>query len=709
MSENVFLKPVDSYQRNLDPLKNYIDQNSFYLSKMSDRPIDDCRAFIVNGLKSKAFPEMRNPVVNYFERGENGDKYQTAIDLHGYINTAIRDRLIVAPTFTCYLNPDEMMSFLSEFAIENKNLRNIAKAEMFKAKVNDDVEGYILKNNEQDNAKRGNNSLSGCFGTTSSVHKNDTGHSTLTSTVRLESSVSNASNEKIISGNRHYYSPSIVMNNLISITSGLDLNAIDNVVSSYGLIYPSVQDVIDCIKWSSDFYWTDRNCFKDIVNFIIKLTPTERAGFVYTSDLYHIRKHNPEFIRRFFGAMSAKVTDKVYDDPISVIKGIDDQMVNLTHHITLSMSRGKGKEYHKYTQDELNILAGTSEHIRDTMLEYKDFIDTFFLTNNMPGSTAYIPGMVRRCVMLSDTDSTIFSVDEHVLWYFDGKLDFSDEQYGVATTVMYIATQCIAHLLAMMSANIGIAKNNLFKIAMKPEFTFPVFVQTSVAKHYYTCTLVREGNVYSEPELEVKGVNLKSSATPKIIIQEAHANMEHILNTIQSGQKLSLLDQLTMVGNLERKLTASLLNGDIVYFKQGKVKNKEAYVRDEDGSPYAHYKLWNSIFAPKYGVIPEPPYSTIKIPTTAYNITGLKAWLDVIEDKEFASRVSDWVIGRGKKELPSIYLPIGYVKSFGIPEEVKQVMDIKSIILDLTYVFRATLESVGFLAKEGRLISEHGY
>lgn len=708
MENNPFLKPVDFYQRKVDPLKDYVTQNTFYLSKMSGKDPEVCREFIVQGIKSKAFPEMRNPTVHFFERGDNGDKEKTSMDLYSYISTSVRNNYVLAPTFTCYVSADEQPSLVSEFADDNKKIRNKAKKEMFVAKAEGKSELYILKDNEQNNAKLSNNSLSGCFGASGSVLYNETGHNTLTSIVRCESSISNASNEKIISGNRHYFEPAVVLNNLISITSSIDTAKLTNVITKYNLVYPSKQDVVDVIKYSSDFYWRDERAFEKIYAFIDKLTDVERAAFVYIGDLYHIRKFNDGFIRQFLTDLSRKVTNQTFDDPISIIHSNDEQVVNFAHHICMKETQGKGKDYSIFSKTELDTLAATSLNITNSVIGYIDFIDAFFLTENQPVSTAYIPGMVRRCVVLSDTDSTMFSADEFVIWYF-GSLTFSDEQYAIATSIMYLATQCIAHLLAMMSANLGISKRQLFQIAMKPEFTFPVFAQTSVAKHYFTCTLVREGNVFNEPELEVKGVNLKNSASPKMIIKEAQAKMNDILNTIRKGEQLSIIDELNNIARIERGIIDSLLNGNVEYFKQSKVKNAEAYVRDAESSPYMHYTMWCKLFEPKYGAIAAPPYSTIKIPTIVNNITALNKWIANIEDKEFAGRLADWLVSRGKKDLPTIYLPINYVKSYGLPVEVKQVMDIKSIVLDLTYVFRATLETMGYFPKQGWMISEMGY
>ena len=43
MSNNAFLKPLEYYQRNIDPIKQYIDQSAFYLNKMSGKDLGTCK------------------------------------------------------------------------------------------------------------------------------------------------------------------------------------------------------------------------------------------------------------------------------------------------------------------------------------------------------------------------------------------------------------------------------------------------------------------------------------------------------------------------------------------------------------------------------------------------------------------------------------------------------------------------------------------
>ena len=695
---NIFLKPAEEYKRQINPIQDYINQSAFYLSKMTGRDLSTCKDYVLSNIKNKETNQAIDPIVNYYERDHNGDKEKTSSTLSQYINAVVKNEEILAPTFTSYLNSTQGTSLLVDFIDNNKSKRTKAKKEAFRAEAAGDKQLFILKDNEQANMKLYNNSMSGAFGNKGSVLCNPTAHSTLTSIIRTVSSLGNASNEKIISGNRHYYNADIVLANLISITSAIDRTSLIDVITKYGLVYPSVDDVVNCIRYSSDLYWTDERAFVKIREFIQSLDEVERAGFVYIGDLYHIRQFNNDVIRMMLGLLTRKDETTQIEEPIATIYKHDEQIVNFAHHICMKEVRGRGKDYEKMPANDLNTLAATVVNIAKVIESYKDFITAMFLTDNIPASTAYIPNMIRRNVVLSDTDSTMFAVDEFVQWYF-GELIFNDEAWGLAAGVMFIATQCIAHNLAIFSANINVEKSKLFNLAMKPEFSFPVFAQTSVAKHYFTCVLVREGNVFEKTKAEIKGVHLKNSAAPKQLIKDAHLVMDSILAKVMDNKKISIVDELKNIANVERTITESVLSGKVKFFKHSKIKEMEAYLRSAEQSPYLHHMFWEEVFASKYGSVGVPPYGVIKIPTIVLNITGVKAWLDSIEDEDIKRKLGEWLAKHKKTSFPTIYLSDNHVQSFGVPEEIKPVMNIRKIVLDLTNVNRMTLEALGFFPK----------
>ena len=703
MTDNVFLKEAKDYTRDISPIPTYMEQTSFYLSKMSGKDIEVCKKLAMSQLSKDA--QTVDPIVTFHRRDEYGDKAMDTSTLSSYIRETIANNELLAPTMTTYINASKRKSFLVDFIDSNVKNRSRAKKEAFKAEAEGKKDLFINKNNEQANLKTYNNSLSGAFATDSSVLFNPSAHSTLTSTIRTVSSLGNSSNEKVVSGNRHYFNPDVTLYNIISLASSTDREAIDYLVNEGQLVYPTVQDTIDCIKYSSDLYWRREQDFSVITAFIEKLDPVERASVVYTGDLYHVRKYNDKFVRDLVTKLGTKVTGQTVEDPITYIRSSDEQIVNFAHLVCMKEVRGKGKDYEKMPIEDVQTLACTIRNISSTLVANRKFIETIFLTNNVPCSTAHIRSMLRRTVVLSDTDSTMFSVDEWVEWYY-GELIFTDEAYGISAVIMFLATQAISHLLAIFSTNINVSEDKLTTLAMKPEFAFAVFFQSSVSKHYFTSTDVKEGNVFDVSKIEIKGVHLKNSAAPRTIVKQAHERMQFLIDKIKANEKISLTEELAYVANLEKEITDSLHRGETTYFKLSKVKLPEAYSNEPERSPYVHHMFWLTVLAPKYGHIEEPPYSVIKIPTTLNNKTSLARWVSSIEDKDLASRLQGYLVKLNKTSLPTIYISIEYAQAFGVPEEIKPIIDTKRIILDLSNINRMILESIGYFPKTGWLVSE---
>jgi hypothetical protein len=189
MATNPFLRPASEYKRDLDPIKHYIDQTAYFLHKQKGKPVEYYKEQLKVKLFDGSIPGVKNPTVTHYERGDNGDRYVTKTGLYQYINFITKTERIIAPTFTTYLSAKEQPSLLVDFVDDNVVVRSKAKKESFVAKTNGDMILYAIKENEQNNKKGYNNSMSGAFGSKGSPFYNPTAHSTLTSTVRTESSL----------------------------------------------------------------------------------------------------------------------------------------------------------------------------------------------------------------------------------------------------------------------------------------------------------------------------------------------------------------------------------------------------------------------------------------------------------------------------------------------------------------------------------------
>lgn len=696
MSTNPFFLEDSSYKRNIDPVGHYIDQAAKYLSFSSKKTYEECVAFVRKSIKDKTFPQIRDPRINFFERQENGDRVQTEGSLLSYITSSVTAKELIAPTLTTYLNTTEKESLLVSYIDSNVKARSIAKKAQFAAKAEGNAELEKIKNIEQTNRKLSNNAISGAHVSESTPLANKTAHSTLTSNCRSTSGYGNANNEKLLCGNRHYWNSSITLANIVSIVTHTDYQKLQLVIDKYNLKYPTVQEAVDCVTYSSDNYWLDQKALEEITTLFKNLTPIELAAFVYVGDIYHLMKYNDSVVRFFIAKLSAKKTTGGEIDSLKILKNTHEDYLNLAHQICADEVKGIGKNYSKIEGTQSIItLASTVKNIEDVLTEYSDLIQALWTTDNMPASVAYFPESVRKAALTSDTDSTIFTVQDWVEWY-KGYVGFDQESMAVAATMIFLASQSICHVLAQMSANFGIEQKRLRQVAMKNEFKFDIFVPTNVAKHYYALISCQEGNVFSELEEEIKGVHLKSSNAPKAITLKATHMMMEIMETVYSGKKISLIKYLTEIANTERDIVKSIKSGDLQYFRLGEIKTPESYIKEPENSPYSHYMLWLEVFAEKYGTFSPPPYQTIKVSTILENQTATTKWLTEMKDKEFAKRMMNWLERNNKKYVPNLMVPVEAVTANGIPEEILDIIDIRKIVYDLCKIFYIVLETLGF-------------
>jgi len=280
MANNPFLKPSDSYQRQINPIRQYIDQMAHYLSVSTGDPIEQCRTYVQSRLTPDQLPNIRDPLVRHYCRQENGDNVIQETPLSRYIQNITQNDYILVPSFTVYLPPKQRPSVLAGFTEKNKKLRSIAKKKAHHAKAEGNLLEYDYQNNVQNKKKIYNNAMSGGFGTEGTILHNPSAHSTLTSVTRSVVSLCNATNEKMLAGNRHYWSPDIALNDLISITAHTDYAALNAVMVQYGLHYPTAEETLQVIQYSTDLYWQDGIYFQPIRDFVQRLTPIQRASFV---------------------------------------------------------------------------------------------------------------------------------------------------------------------------------------------------------------------------------------------------------------------------------------------------------------------------------------------------------------------------------------------------------------------------------------------
>ena len=703
MHTNPFVLPRSQYVRDIDVLPMYVRQQALNLHIETGQPLERCTEFVKQSLRPGGQFEFVDPAITFLERGENEDRTRQTGTLAAYLQKSINNKELISPTLTTYLHPSVRKSILVDYIDANVKRRSVAKKAKFKAMMEKNYTLESIKDNEQINAKLANNAISGAHVSPSTPLYNKTAHSTLTSNCRTTSGYGNANNEKYLCGNRHYRNPHIVRNNIISIIDNTDFDEMARVMLAYNIRYPTIDETMQCIRYSAGMYFRNECEYAKLHVLIAKLTDIQRAAFVYTGDLYHLMLLNDGPVRSFIMKLSTRVAVS-HPDAAAIIKAAPEDNVHLAAQLCAEETRGlQMQELAVQNPHNYGIVASTVEHIGKVIEEYAPMIRIFWVSVNVPASVAYFPDSIRRSAITSDTDSTIFTVQDWVIWYNRGRLGFDHTSNSVAAAVVFLAAQTITHVLAKMSANFGIEESRIHQVAMKNEYKFDVFVPTQVAKHYYALITCQEGNVYSKPKKEIKGVHLKSSNAPREMIAGATLMMEQIMETVMREQNINIRDILKTIGGFEKNVLDSIARGSHEYFRMAQVKQAESYTKGPTESNYAQYTMWNEVFAPKYGVVQEPPYMCVKVTTGMKSPKSTQDWLDSLKDQEMANRLRDWLTRHNKKYFGTFLLPEQIVQSNGIPEEILAAVDSRKITHDATSVFYLILETLGIYMLDKKL------
>jgi hypothetical protein len=715
--ENPFVLPKEQYTRDLNLLKGYFEQNTLFLKVMTSRSEEECRDFLKRTLaRTGKFP-IKDPKMDVLMQESPGNRIRTELNLLDYIRTVTDTNRILSPSMVCYENPHVVKSPSALFVEAGIAGRKVAKNEMFKAKVAKDHVLEKIKDAEQNAKKIGINSLSGMHGFSGNILYVKSGHSSLTSMCRSATGYGNACNERLLAGSRHYWSPEVTIANLLALLTSQPEDEFDTTIREYGMIYPSVAETIECVRRSTSLYWSSKRQFSRIEDFISKLSGIQRAIIVYTGDLYHITKYNDAVVRNWMDSLikyDPSNDQREYDgldDPYALLTGktFDGDITVLATYLNADLAKGESFDSLKQAGkiDTLVTIAKTAYNIQSVITKYKSFIRTFLTPKLLCPTVANIRGIQRRVVLASDTDSTIFTTQDWVKWY-TGNYTRSKEGDGIWYTTTYISSQCIIHALAQLSTNMGVVKEELHRLSMKNEYAFPVFVLTNRAKHYYAFMSAREGNVYSEYDMEIKGVALRSSTVPPKVIKSAKKLMKEVMHRADEGRQFTLDELYRQVWGHEQDIYNSIKRGEHTYLKSGQI---QASYSNMEKSNYRHYWMWQEVFAPKYGTVDTPPYGVIKVPLAIRNKTDMKNWLETIDtmDKEFADRLREYCVKNDRDQIRTLLLPIQILAGTGMPEEVMCMIDIRRLTYEILESFYMILESLGIFqvdSKYVRLISD---
>lgn len=681
--------------RNLDVVGQWYKYTGYYLAKMRDIPQEEAVDFLHWAVDNQHI-NYKDPIMKAFRRDEQSDRYKDTIYLSEYLKEVVDNRLIMAPTLTCYAATEDQPSELSDYTEVKYYERASTKKAGQAAKALGDIDTAITKNNVQNKLKEDINSISGLFTIGSTALANRSGHSTLTSVCRTATAFTNANTERVFMGRRHFFNGPSVLENITVILAEIDYEEGEKLLQKYGLAYITEDQLFEAIKYNTDTYYKSKYWDRVIMNYIQKLTPLERTLYLYVGSLYHVRLYNEQFIRSFFDRILdyKDLSPVTAEETQAAIKKIDDFFLPLASVCCAEFLGGRSiKDNIHYDKEYYGSIGARVIHITKIFEEMQDFIKFFFLNIFIPAETAHFPSAVRYSVVGGDTDSVLYTVMQWVQWY-NGTTEVTPVTRLTGSICVYFINTVTRHFLAVAAGQMGLAEKYIHELEMKSEFYFDVFAPTNRTKHYLSIASIQEGTVLRELEEELKGVALKNSKAPPELIRYFHDEAIGILEKVAKGELIEVQELIQRVAEEESKIFTSIITGQSDFLATCTVKVKEAY-NIPMSSEYLYYEFWNDILADKYGPCPAPPYIGVRIKMNLPNPTAVKLFGKSIKDSDIRERFETFMEKHNKKAIASIIMPDDVIANMGIPEEFMPALDIRKMIFSVMEPFYILLEVLG--------------
>lgn len=710
-----FIRDAADYKRDLNVTDNYFKTMAVYKGILANQSFADAE----QELRSRIKPEDRG--LKVLSREASPDREIKNASFLNYLERTERTGRIIGPNFINYSNPEKQMGFLPAFIDQGLTRRKTVKKQGQKAEMEGDMETALYCSQLQAMIKILNNSVSGAHASPHNPIYNNSAHTTLTSVCRCATSYSNALVERLLGGNRHYLSHKAALEDLAACIRLVDKASVDLCIATYNLTPPTADYAYNYIMKSCKRYWLSEKGEKLIREFIFKMDYWHLCAICWVSDFKSMRETNDGFMRRFIGGLINKPETGISSEEAEAFaKNANPDLVAMIGLVMSEELDGRTvNDMRKASEASYQLYGAAIKQVESSIADFQLYIDTFLKTDWMPGQIHSIATSLRDVAIVSDTDSTIFTTEDWVIWFI-GNNDFGRIGMSLAGALAYLDSQVLKHILALLSTHLGVRKDMLFRLAMKSEFYQPVMGVTNMSKHYFSYIRACEGNVYKKPKFDTKGVNLKNSRLPTEVTESLNNYIKWVMDTTMTDRKISLPEALEEPVRMAKKIKESLENGSTDYLMAMQVKGKKAYKRPLK-SNYASYELWNAVFADKYGQADPPPYSAVKVPVKLDKPAAFKLWLKTLEP-DMATRFEKYledtiscdcgeivVLGdycsecetkaSTRKYFTNFLVPTSRLVNGKIPNNIHSVLDIEKVESEITNGYYIVLEVLGIYAR----------
>jgi hypothetical protein len=687
MTEAVLTYPnthyTDNFSRNTKILNEYKLNMLAFLKQTCPEKSEQELIAIVDKTVKERYTSSELKYVSVPDVGNVDLKSGDLLELTNEMNENL-----ITPYGAHYAQVDELKSLFSEYIEDNQKERKRVKHEMFLADLRGDKDSVRMNNLRQMNIKININVLSGVM-LSSVTFRSAINYNAITSTSRFSIMNAYAAIELAFASNYYFENEDRAINwivNLIRIYPGdEDISACMN---KYRLAIPSKQKVFEDYAHQVKVYaaYATNEKLKQLID---SLNDIQVAFIYYAFNFQRIVQDNVHF-RDFFTKMIDVDNIPLLEGEVPKIAKLPDGILQTLAVIFKSDKIGKLsiEDVDKEHPDVARHIYSTYIYVESFFKRVEYLFKTFMMLPIVPADIGVHKNMIRKTVLLSDTDSILFTNMGWVNWYA-GNVELSRRASNFNAVVVSFASKFLEHVFGYMSASMGISADNLRILAIKNEFMYDVFLRTPISKHYAGYVRYREGVLQDPYKFDLKGKNFKGSDLGKTTTAYVKWFIKDIFDNFIKTYRLDPEDMIKKVIIFEQRIKQSIADGENIFLMQKPINQKESYTNPES-SNYLYYELWQAVFAEKYGDL-NLPQKTKELPISAVSVNRISP-LDHMRviDEGIYDKFVMFIKQYPNKEFSRILIPIDIT----IPNEVRAIADYRKVCALNCYSLDLVLKSL---------------
>ena len=637
------------------------------------------------------------PLTAVIEETKNdGQPIIKGVDLASWFDAQANN--IITPSGSVYCQHEVKLGTIIEMLIKFLAKRKVEKKAMLKAKADGNTTEYLKHYYAQTLIKIFVNALPGNFGSKYSIFCDKGNYNAITSSGRALIGYAYSEIEAVLGGNFMWLTIDDLRIHIVTqLYKGIDEAKVMTTCQKYNLHHVTKEDLYKFYETSlmrynrytiyvgkkEDEPLAQYNGHKSgdlakIMELIAKMNDAQVQYFYYFENLRHVIMENDATFRKYFNDLFnydlIPQDPNVKPDDLFNIDGALVTLVNVAFHKYVDPKDPKIQAYDlPKTHPDLAIkFVNIAKYVEKKLKEMDPLLETFIYTPICRPNVQKQPLLYRNSTVVSDTDSTIFTVKDWVGWYTGSVYSIDEKAYHIAMVMVYWITKAISDALYKYSIAQGARGKYAKVMAMKNEFLYPVMIQADKKKHYMGVITVQEGVILPTPDIDLKGGQFRGSDVPKIATKFAEDLIADILDKMYRKGKISAHEVIAKVRAFEEQIYTDIQNGDTQWYKTLSIKTKEKYTTPMSSNWY-YYLAWQEIFAPKYGDILLP----IKTPAVPINPPTESYWTWLSEkDKAMYKRWQEFLVKYKRNPTSMAINPVGGK----VPPELVPLIKVKDII-----------------------------